>query len=360
MKIDTEEIRTAFKIVDMVDTQPGLLSSQFVRVESAKDTLKLSLTGLCVGQASCPVAEAKDPWTWFVDRRVLGAFLSSSKAKTISVTLTKDALVWQGGRQKITAAGMEAVTGYSEWKPSKDAQKLSLTAELRKELAVQAQYAPTTAAADYLSAIVVNKGYGVFASDSFVIVSHLDKTRPASLRLPVTLSSVLTATNGTPEALIEKDGAGVRYPNGYIYQPLNANCITNYPLKKIMSVIDGRLTTPAIVRIKAKAFADALSQIKAYIFGSSVDLSVTCQQSASAGYASLALDVVQGKAQTSVAAEFKADFKLSWMIAKVAPWVEYISSLDPEVAVNCGQKDGCYTFSATVGKYPRWLVVAEA
>ncbi len=353
MKIVTQDLQEAFKVVDQVDTQPGLASSQFLRLEASDTELKLSLTGLCVGYVTCPVEEGKD-WMWYIDRRVVSAFLASAKSKAITVDHKDNALLWKSGRQRITSTAMDAVTGYANWVPS--GNKLALTATLRKELALHAQYAPQTAAADHLSAVCLCKGYGVLASDSFVVATCLDKTQPTSLKLPVLLTSLMG--NGAA-VLVDKNGAGIQYSNGYLYQPLATNCVTGYPLKKIAQVVTERSGLKPLLKVKARSFFDTLTHLKNYVFGSITDLLVTCTASKTPGHVNLTLDVISGQAQTAMEADYATEFKLSWNLGKLLPWAEHIASLDGDTVVSCGQKDGCYVFSARIGKPLRMLVIAE-
>jgi len=359
MKLDTQECLAAFKIVDQVDTQAGLPSSQFVRLVAKKSDLQMSLTGLCIGQAVCAIQEPGPDWTWYLDRRVLSAFLTSAKTKTIIVTVQKDNLQWQAGRQKVTMAGMEPIAGYATW-GAKGTSLLKLAPELRKELAVHAVYAPVTAAADHLSAVCLCKGYGILASDSFVVSVCLDKAQTATVRLPVLLARLLSTVKDATSVLVDNTGAGIKYPQGYLYQPLSDNCIKSYPLKKICGVVTAQMAAPVTLKVKAKVFLDTLSHLKNFIFGSDTDLQVTCRPAATAGMALLSLDVMQGQAQTSMAAEYTKDFKLTWMIAKILPWVEYVAGLDPEQVITCGQKDGCHIFAAKDHKQHRLLIVAES
>src|SRR6185369_4668840 len=174
---------------------------------------------------------------------VISAFLNSAKSKVITVEHKDNALLWKSCRQKIVSTAMDAVTGYATWTPA--GTKLALTPTLRKELALHAQYAPLTAAADHLSAVCLCKGYGVLASDSFVVSTCLDKSQPTSMKLPVLLAGLLGGSNGAA-VLVDKNGAGIQYTNGYLYQPLAANCITGYPLKKISQVVAERVNVKPV------------------------------------------------------------------------------------------------------------------
>ena len=354
MKLTTQEIQAAFKIVDQVDTQPGLASSQFVRLEARKAVLHLSLTGLCIGQATCPILEPGTDWTWYLDRRVLQAFLSAAKSKTVAVEVQKDRILWKSGRQRITATAMAPVAGYSVWDGTKGS-KLPLTPELSKELALHAQYAPTTATTDHLSAVCLCAGYGILASDSFVVAAGLNKAHVANFRLPSLLAGKLT-TDGT--VLADKTGAGIRYPQGYLYQPMADNCITGYPLKKITQVVAANAAVKPLLKVEAKVLLEALEQLKSYIFGTATDVHMGCSPSKVTGQAALVLDVIQGQAQTSMVAEYTGDFKLSWEISKLLPWVTYIAGVDPKRIIICGQQNGCTVFSSR-GKPHFLLIVAE-
>ena len=356
MKLTTSELQTAFKIVDLVDTQPGLLSSQFIQLEAKDSKLYLSLTGICVGWAECPVLEPGPDFTWWLDRRVLSAFLSGASAKTITTVLQKDVLLWKAGAQKITSTAMTPVTGYTTWEPKKEAVALNLTPELAKELALHAQYSPATASADHLAAVLLVKGYGTLASDSFVISVGFDKTLTSTIKLPGMLAGKLP--NGVTSILVEKAGTGIRFAQGYLYQPLAVNAITSYPLKDITNVVATHLPVKSVVKIKAKDLLDALNQIKGYVFGSSIDLRVLCAPSKTTGFASLTLDVIQGKVETSLAAEYTTDFKLSWALVKLLPWVEFLYNQDNAATVVCGQKNDSFVFSVR-GNRHYLLIVAE-
>lgn len=354
MKLDVKEIQEAWKIVDQVDNASGLLSSQFIKLDLKGSMLTLHLSGLCVGLATCPVAEPKEDWTWYVDRRVIGAFLNSTKAKAKAVSVDKvgDALVWRAGRQKITAAAIEPVTGYASWEAK--GAKLVLTDSLRADVALHASYAPTD---DNLAAVVLAKGYGTLASDSFAVSAVLDKSQPTSLKLPTLLSKML-GTSGNAHALVDKDGAGVKYPNGYLYQSLPTNCVTGYPLKKFSQVLNDRISAKPALKIKAKALVDALVHLRGYVFGGAEEALVICSQG-KPGIVSLKLDVAQGSVQTSAEGEWTADFKLSWPLARLQPWAERAALISPDLPVSCGNKDGCLVFTAKDKTSLRVLVVAE-
>jgi len=361
MKVDAKECLEAFQIVDQVDTQPGLLSSQFVYLEGGADELKMSLTGLCTGQASCKI-EGGQKWAWWMDRRVLQAFLKSVKTKTITLDLQKDFLLWKSGRQKVTAAGVAPVSGYASWGASTNgATTLTLTPELRKELAIHANYAPTTAAADHLSAVYLCKGYGVISSDSFVVSACLDKSYTTTLPLPVLLTQMLAADNGAASVVIDKDkgGAGVKYKQGYIYQPLSANCISSYPLKKICGVVASQAAEKAVLKVTAKVLMETLTHLRNYIFGSETDLMVICRSTEVPDQTLMTLDVAQGKVETHMSGTFSASFQLKWAIAKIFPWVAYIAGIDAEAEISCAANTDCNIFWAKSKNQRRLLIVSE-
>ena len=363
MKIPIEDCREAFKIVDQVDTQPGLPSSMFVRLAGKNSKFQLSLTGLCVGRATVATDDPGE-WSWYVDRRIFGAFLASTKAKTVSLDIlgeAKDVLRLQSGRHKVSAAGMEAISGYANWTP-KTVTELPLSPAMRKELVMLAEYAPTTAAADHLSAVYLVKGYGVIATDSFVVAASIDPAITHTFPLPVVLSRSLTANGtGTESLLLDKNGAGIRYNKGYLYQPQNQLCLSSYPLKKIQDVVTARLAIKPTLKVAAGVFRDALTRLRGFVFGADTDLRIHCQPGKVPGSVLLTMDLAQGKVQTSMAVASAAEnFETSWLVPKITPWVEYIAGLSDEVVISCGFDEECSVFQALHQKRRRLLVVAAS
>lgn len=361
MKIPTDDCREAFKIVDQVDNQPGLASSQYVHLTGKDSKIQMRLTGLCIGKAAIASGDPNE-WAWYIDRRILGAFLSSTKAKTVTIDVQKDILRLQSGRHKVSAAGMDAISGYGHWAPPKDLTRFPLDAALRKELALLGEYAPITAAADHLQAVYLVEGYGIIATDSFIVAACLDPGVSFTFPLPVILSRSLTVNGaGMEELLLDGKGAGIRYKKGYLYQPQNANCLTNYPLEKIQGVIAARQAIKPTIKVEAGVLFDALTRLNSFVFGADTDLHIICQPGTQPGTALLTMDLAQGKVQTTMAVTSAADaYQLSWLVPKITPWVEYINGLSDKIVIGCGADEDCAVLQAVHNKKRRLLVVAAS
>ena len=358
MKIDINELKAAWEIVNGVDTASGIASSQTARLVAKGGMLEMSLEGLCSGRSSCPTDDLAAAWTWYVDRRVISAFLSASKGKTVSLDRVKDSLIMRCGRQKITVVSMADISGYSDWDPSASngTFTLKLSEDFAAELLLHSRYA---AKEDDMAAICLEKGYGMLSSDSFAVNVEHDKGRKASYKIPSLLAGFLSA-KGAKEVLIEKNGAGVRWPNGWLYQPLPVNCVAGYPLKRVATISSDVASAKPLVKIAAKALSEALASLKPYAFGGT-DLHVRCLPSKTDGRADLFLDTASGSAQTGVDATWgdPSTSILKWPFERLLPWVDHVAAGEPNIPISCGEKDGLYAFTVK-GKKHRVLVIAGA
>lgn len=356
MKLDTNTCLEAFKIVDMVDMQPGMLSSQFVRLTADKK-LRLSLTGVCIGEAVVKLPEP-EAWKFYIDRRVLGAFLASTKAKQISLEHHNGELRLVAGRQqKVLVSNSEDVSGYTSWSRKESNATLKLSETLRKELKLLAEYAPTTAAADHLSAVNMVKGYGTIGTDSFIIAAYLDPSTAISFPLPVVLTKTL-ASKQVDELLLNKGGAGVQFSNGYLYQTVVARARTNYPLKKIQGVLNDAQKLKPLLSVDPGKLHEGLTKVKAFVFGSSVDIEVTIEAGKTEDSLQLSLNLVNGSAQVNIAGKYTGSSPLVFPIDKIAPWIEHIASLKDAKTIYGSMGEGYTSLRSSKGNKHHILVCA--
>lgn len=337
MKFETEHAQAAFKIVDRVGTHAGILSSQFIMLQYTKGRLYMNLTGHAVGSASFPVTEDSGAsWTFYLDRRIFGAFLASTQAKTVELK-HDNALTLKAGRHKANIPAMSRVVGYSKWKPE-TVKTINISEDLQTELAMMADYAPITAAADHLSAVYLVKGYGILATDSFCLSAFIDPTISTTFPLPVVFTKLITKDTGTIQT--DGNGAGIRFPEGYIYQANSAKSQTDYPLDDIKKVASGALTVKPAVKIPAKRLLEGLAYLNGFVFGSAADVSVELSGKAGEKTIRLSMSSPAGEVH-KLLGEFEilaSEFSLKWPILKVMPWVTHVASLDE--MISCSQKDG--------------------
>ena len=360
MKLPVSGFRSAAEVIFHVGSHAGLLSSQFVKMVCAKGTLKMALTGLCLGESSLAVPDASADWTFYLDRRVLEAFLATTKAQTLDMSIVKDSLVLLAGRSKASSTPMSEVSGYASWK-SKPTGSLKITDALRRELGVLSGYAPITAAADHLSAVYLIQKYGILATDSFVIAACIDPGMTQSFPLPVVISQLAAAQKVTTLDL-DKQGAGIRFPEGYVYQTVSARCQTDYPIAAVQGVIKTSRAVPSCLKIKVGKLADALGYLKTFIFGSDIDINIQCPAGQKDLSLLLTMDLIRGRTQTASSGEEVAkDLNLKWPISKIDPWVTYIAGIDREQVVCCAFDPASHSniMVASAGKRHYILIVAE-
>jgi len=361
MKLKIEDLRNAVAIINRVDDQTGILSSQYVRIaaSASRGRIDLALTGLCVGRSDCPVTDLKTDFVWFVDRRVLAAFAKSTKAKEATVDVVNGTLVWKSGKQKIVSAKVDEISGYADWKPAKTSIKISMTPELCAELSFHAKFAPSPIASENMSAVVVSKGYGTLASDMFVISATLYKCSVAAVKIPGALAASLHASD---EIHCEETGAGIRYKNGYVYQPLTDETVKKYPMKKLADLLSSLAGAKTLATIKASSFLASLSELDNYAFGSGNVPIVYCENLKapnSLTTAVLTLDVVSGKYHNSLTVDFDSDFNFAWPLAQLKPWVARIAGLDSDARIACSNRSGCNVLIAQIGSDRHMLALAE-
>jgi hypothetical protein len=362
MKLQTEDFRKVFKIIDLVENHAGLLSSQFVKLTCNQGSIQMALAGLCIAESRLKTPEAVEIWNFYLDRRVLAAFLDTTRAQTIDVTLQKGSLTLLAGRQKANFTAMDEVSGYSIWKPKPGTlRSLKLSDEMRQELGVLAEYAPITAAADHLSAVYLVEKYGIIATDSFVIAACLDPGISHTFPLPVVLSK-LAAGNKVTSLDLDKTGAGIRFPEGHVFQPISARCQKEYPLRKIQDALKVHQTVKPILKINAGKLNDSIEHLQKFIFGSDVDVLLQLQAGQREGNLLMLLDLVRGKTQIASAGELVTKgLDLKWPVAKIAPWVSYVAKLDKEGTILCAfdPQSHCNILQMAHGKRRYILVVAE-
>ena len=323
MKIKLEELRAAFAVLDAVSASPAFESSLFVRFHNEKGKLSLSMTGTLWSHMAL---KGEGTWEWFVERRLLKAFLKTASGD-VDLELKDKYLLLRAGQQLKVPAHV-AIGGYeSAWKPKSE---FDLTDDHRKLLPTMSRYRTDLAGMEYVNAIRFAPGFGVLGTDTIFIALEQDSTLKGDLLMPPEIAEL--ALN-YPQAKIGFDGSGVGlvFPNGFVYQPLNDE-LSRYPLEKIKGVASGMMKSKPQATLLVDDLHSSLSAMKEFLLEQSVDkANVTPDK----GRVVLSIIVGGSKIQRGVPLQSGAvTGNPGWVIERMLPWLSHIKSVAPDAELD--------------------------
>jgi hypothetical protein len=361
LNIDAEVFRNAYQIVSAVGSHAGLLTSQFVRVSRNGDGLGLNLTGLAVGEATIPAAAIElqrdqlPEKDLYFDRRLLGGFLGAhERAKSFRVTFKQDAVTLRSKSHRLDITSVE-VSGYQSWKPAKKASPVRLQEEELEQLRFLQKFTSATAAADHLNAIRMSPGYGALASDSFSMAAVLDKKSRLRGFFPSILPGLISSE---VRAVVERNGTGVQFDHGYLYQPVSENCHKSFPEKTLRELLAGVQKSKPVVTIATKTFRDVFQQLAGFVFGASdyEKALIECSGDAAKGMVTMQLKLTQGMTRRAFKQEVARDFSVAWPVKRIEPWLMELPDVEQ---VDCYASDFGTAFRACYDERTYMLAVAE-
>lgn len=325
MKIALDSLKWMMSIVERVPVHNAILSSQFVQLQAKDDSLTLSLAGV-VYAATNGVAQGLGSWEFFVDRRILAAFVGAG-VKEVDLNRTSSGLILKSGRHTVSAKEVTTVTGHvTKMKRSTKSTVVTLGKDRRAAIAIAATYAPDMAAADHLACVYFQKGFGVVSTDMRVAVHYSDMKLEETLHLPL-----LLCRNLSDATALSVDGKGAmaeynsKEVSGWLYQPTDAKCATDFPIAALQNQFSmAKKTTPAITA-KASLLEEVLLGLKAFVFPIDDTTLVCCKATAGKKMASLSIDSAQGpvQAKLTLTEPAAADVELNWAISRLLPWLGY-------------------------------------
>lgn len=276
--ISREALRQAYGIVNYVPVHPGLLSSQFIRLEYAKGRLRLGLCGLVTAEATLEVT-FDHPWEnpLQIQRDGLGAFLAHAHTEHFSMEATAQQLILRSGTRRVVLATSADVGGYATWKKGKTTTSIAnLPKALIKDLGLLAHYAPITTSADHLSAVYLVEGLGALVTDSFLVAARTHPKSKTTFPLPGVFAGLM-ANMGVPGGLVlAAAGSGLQFPSGYVYQS-NSSALDKYPLKRMIALVKSGLAVTPVLTFKTGTLLESLKYLKAFVPGSDTDVMVACR-----------------------------------------------------------------------------------
>lgn len=324
MKLDWKVLSDAFKVVDHVPSLNAIPSSLFVRLQSNKGKLSLAMKSIASAEVSVPAENQS--WTFFVDRRLLGAFLSANantKTPIEILSTPQKELVLRCGRRRLVLTEVEAIAGYEHWKRS--GLEVQFNEAQQKALTVAAKFAPQTMAADHLSCVQLVKDYGMIATDSYVIFGCRDSSIKHTLPFPLLLPGLI---NGG-KVLVSDAGSAVDFGNGYIHQPVSDRCVKEFPLKPMRAMLGKAASCPPLFAVPAKALLGILNRLSSFIFAASDDAVLHCHAPKDSLPLLFDLKTSQGVIHDKLKLDSStsADVNMNWKYSALKTWLEYAESV---------------------------------
>lgn len=352
MKVQAEKFAATLRTIGAVAAEPAIAASQFVRLIAKGDSIRLTLAGIMFGDGSVKAdLPSKEEWTFYADRKVLMAFVSSASG-TIELTLKDSTMVVVGSSQTMKlSAPTEAISGYGLW-PTTEKIALPINGE---DLAMLNQYCSTGAGGEQFSAVQFIKGFGALASDS-VVLSLVKNAVCPKLVLPSNLASE-AAKSKADSILMGKNGVGVVLEAGRLYQTLHTS-LKSCPVDKLTEVAKTGLSKPVVFSCPASDLESAVGDLNKYPYtGASLigevvlqDKQLKIQVTFPSGTAKRSLDVKPTP---------KTDLTTQWALNRIYPWIRYISGKDSTASITCRRMDAATVFDCTLDKNQYVLVFSD-
>lgn len=326
MKIKTQELREAFKLIDFVPFIDAVESSRFVRCVTTENRMELHMASGIFGFAEIKVREGNKE-KFFLERNALNGFLQAAKDGEEITLQTGKKHVLQQGRNKLELATPAQVSGYAVRPSGNNDQHLEFTAEEYAKLRMLYKYVPRKSVDERYSALQGIKGFGWIATDGLVLCAW----KAGNIVQNTTIPSVLWQTMAEGEHfLIYGTIAVCKNTIGMLGQPLH-NDLNAFPTDKVKGVAEQAFNAKPIVEVETAAWLEALRYFQGFSSGDGAR--VECELAK--GQLSLRLSALGIKAETVVTAKVvgKSEQPLRWDLAKLIPWATGVGSKVIRLAV---------------------------
>jgi len=347
MKIKTEDLQDAFEICNRVPQVAGNDSSQFIRLQKVGKDLTLSLTGLLKAEASFK-SDSEGKWTTFIDRRVLQAFLRTTKTPEIEVFYKDNVLVFKASA-RLEVAAHAPISGYETWKPSK---AIDLTDEEKEVIRMGMRFLPNFAGAAHVEALYFGASWGVLATDTLYMMAVLGHPVKDDFYLPAAIAPSVLSSG---KLALDKQGVGALFDKGFVYQPLSAE-LSRFPLPDLKDIINDGLKVPAIGTFSASDLCALLTTATHFIFEKLDQAKIKLEKNAF----QVTVESPIGKFQQSIPMKvLKSQDIPDWTIKKIIPWLEFAVSLDPAIEITFARRDNSGVLRFVHNKQKHILILAD-
>ena len=353
MKLKLDDLKKCHAVIDRVAANPGLVSSQYVKLHQEAGRLTFSLTGILWAESSMKSDPNGGKWTFHADRLPLAAFLNAVSGETMEFGVTKDkVLVARSGGHRLDLPDQaQPISGYESWKPTK---LIELDPRHMAALGMMAECCPKGIGMEHVEAVNLISGWGSVATDTLVIAALLEDPKQ-DLMLPPDFCAALGGMEGVTKIAVEKSGVGVALPGGWIYQPLAAHTM-NYPVDMVKGVIAGAMKAKPTAVCPAESLNNALTSAATFM-----QVVGSAKVAIANGKAVMTVEVGGGKYERAFV--MKGDLAvqdITWPVSKLARWVAYVAGLEPGALVAYAKMKDASVLRTTAAKQRHVLVFADS
>lgn len=349
MKVKTEDLRAAYKLVDNVPINLVLESSQFVRIGQDKDNLTLSMTGALQAGATLTGQSQGGKWTAYVDRKTLRSFISTASDPEIEI-FYKDKLTMKSG-QRIELALHGAITGYESWTPK---SAFDLEDDQKSFIRMAVKYLPNIAGTENCEAIWFDKER-IIVTDKIFMVELQGSSVKQSFLMPPDIARFLAST---PEKIaVDKIGVGVSAANGFVFQT-KSSALDTYPIDSIKAILAEGAKSKTIFKVKADELSSALKIATQFIPDKSDGVTIESKDK------SLLLTVATSTGKFQKAVKIVATSTLAnpakIPAQKLCYWLDYAGSSELSYSrISTAQLSNISVFQFTESNRKNTLIVAD-
>lgn len=349
MKVKTDELRAAFKVIDNVPLNLVLESSQYVKIQQNVNKLTLSMTGALQAEATIDGQSQGGKWTAYVDRKTLRSFISTASDPEVELFYKEKLTLKSGQRLELALHGV--ITGYESWVPK---SSFSLEDDQKSFLRMAVKYLPNIAGTENCEAVWFDKER-IIVTDKIFMIQVSGSAVKSNFLLPPDVARFLAST---PEKIaVDKTGVGAALSNGFIYQAKSSHLDT-YPIDSIKDVLDAGSKSPTLFKVKADEFSSTLKIAIQFIPDKSEGVSIESKDKS----VQMTVDTSSGKFQRSVKASNigAVTTPVSIPARKLCHWLDFAGSAELEYArISTAKISNVSVFRFADGTRRNILIVAD-
>lgn len=270
MKVSAKDLIEVVRLVGNVPARSGILSSEFLRIESTGQQLQISLAAemFSVGYIKATVPDAAG-FEFYAERKMLVAFILAARNPKDTDTFDfqhqpEDRILQvRYKRRRARLRGVDAITGYQRL-PHLKTRQIALSSDQLGVLKTVRGYAPDDPTLEGLNCVYLRKGVGMLATDRVSAMLARDQSISITVPIPVMLPDVMDSS-GVTGVCTHEDGTVVKFDRGYVYQGLNKKCATDFPADQVIKLFVEAAKLRPTLELSGTTFGLMIDRVASYV-----------------------------------------------------------------------------------------------